>query len=383
MSTLTLNRLLTGFTVQLLLGLSFLMIAGQSFAQVTSASGNSSVAMLVANRVNSFTITWHVQSTTDRYSSQAVVANAATPIILAGAITPSGNSYSESFQVSGAQVQAWLDAGLNAVVIRRHFTTVGGRFGSGVNADVIFRLTSSGLRSTRELNLFAVQRMQLSFANQTNLIVVDPAEELKAFLDVNYSGSGVLEGTWQVAEPGSTEGLPMYRTLRLIKQTLNAAQQSRIQSPLLPTDRPGKYLLRFCLVDREQTPTGGNDFNCPDPNRVVEAAYQVLAKTGTAVVEIRISPDKGDLNPSSELSWTPVVGTVVYQLQIFQQLGEQPPIFVAGMLLPQHPQHAVLSKLVNEKLMEGKVYQWRINALNPQGQVIGQSPLANFIYTME
>lgn len=374
---------LRSVALSLMLGLTMLLVAEQSSAQVTAASGNASVAMLAANRSNIFTINWQVQSTTDRFSSQAVVANAAPPMVLAGAITPAGVSYSESFQVSGAQVQAWLDAGLNAIVIRRHFTTVGSRVGSGVNADVTLRLTSSGLRSTRELNLFAVQRMQLSFENQTNLIVVGPAEALKAFLDVNYSGSGVLEGTWQVAEPGSTEGLPLYRTLRLMKQTLNSAQQARIQSPALPTDRPGKYLLRFCLVDRSETPAGGNDFNCPDPNRVVEAAYQVLAKSKFAVVKIDISPDKGDLNPSSELSWTAVAGTVVYQLQVFRQLGQQPPVFVTGMLLPQHPQQTTFSKPVTEKLTAGKAYQWRINALNPQGQVIGQSPFVSFIYTAE
>lgn len=383
MKAVTLNRFIRSIAFSMVVGLASLLVTLPVFAQVTTASGNASVGMLMANRANSVTINWQVQSTTDRFSLQAVVANTPTPMVLAGAITPAGAIYSETFQISAAQVRSWLDAGLNVVVIRRHFTEVGARFGSGVNADVPLRLASSGLRASRELNLFEVQRMQLSFLNQTNLTVVEPGEELQVFLDVNYSGSGVLEGAWQVADPGSTEGLPMYRTLRLIKQTLNAAQHTRIKSPQLPTDRPGKYLVRFCLVDRTETPVGGNDFNCPDPARVVEAAYQVLAKPSFALQKIVISPLAGSLNASSELSWSAVAGAVVYQLQVFQPQGQQPPVFVTGMLLPQNPQHTTFSKLVTEKLQVGKSYQWRINALNPQGQVIGQSAFIQFVYAVE
>lgn len=383
MITVNMNRALKRTVLSHWLGLVLLLLAGPSIAAVTSASGHSSVSMLMANRNNTFTINWQVQSTTNPLSARAEVANAPTLTILAGSIAPAGATYSETFQISGTQVQAWLDAGLTTVVIRRYFTELRAGFGSGMNADVPFRLVSSGLRASRELSLFDVQRMQLSFPNQTNLTVVEPGEELQAFLDANYSGSGVLEGAWQVADPGSTEGLPMYRTLRLIKQTLNAAQHTRIKSPRLPTDRPGKYLIRFCLVDRTQTPVGGNDFNCPDPDRVVEAAYQVLAKSRFAVQKIAISPLGGALNASSELSWTAVAGAVVYQLQVFQPLGQQPPVFVTGMLLPQNPQHTTFSKLVNEKLQAGKSYQWRINALNPQGQMIGQSEFVQFVYGAE
>lgn len=381
MITVFINRMKNRAALAQLFGLALLLMAGPSMAAVTSASGHATASMLMANKNNTFTINWQVQTTTDRFSVRAEVANAPILTILAGSITPAAATYSETFQISGAQVQSWLDAGLMAVVIRRHFTEVGARFGTGVNADVTLRLTTSGLRATRELNLFEIQRMRLSFSNQTNLIVVEPGEELLANLDVNYSGSGVLEGAWQIAEPGSTEGLVMYRTLRLVKQTLSAAQQVSIQSPVLPTQRPGKYLLRFCLIDRKETQAGGNDFNCPDTDRLVEAAYQVLAKPRFSMVEIEVAPLRGNLDQKTELSWTPVEGAVVYQLQVFQKLGQQAPVFISGMLLPQTPNKTTFSKLVNEKLAEGKTYQWRINALNPHGQIIGQSPLTNFIYS--
>jgi hypothetical protein len=363
-----------------LLALLAILISTPSQATVTSASGSANTSVLHANRDNTVVINWQVQSLSDRTSLAAITINTTPPVTLGGAILPTTSSYTETFVIPAATVNGWLNAGLRTIVIRREFNSTTDR-ATVLNADVRLQIASSGLRATRELGLFAIQRMQLSFTNQTNLTVVEPNTELMAYLDVNYSGSGVLEGAWQVAEPGSTDGLPQYRTLRQIKQTLTAAQHTRLPSPLLPTENSGKYLLRFCLIDRSKTPDGGNDFNCPDSKRIVEAAYQVLNKTRFQVSPIRIAPQGQNVDANTALNWSSVAGAVVYQLQIFQPFGQQNPVFVTGMLLPQNTNQTSLSPLVMEKLNPGETYQWRINALSSQGQVIGQSPLANFVFS--
>lgn len=363
-----------------LLAFLVLLVSMPSHALVSSASGSANTGVLHANRDNTITINWQVKSSTDRQSSAAVSINTTPTVTLAGAISPAGSSYSETLTIPAATVSNWLNAGVRTVVIRRgFFASTAPRFVE--TADVRLQIARSGLRATRELGLFAIQRMQLSFTNQTNLTVVEPNTELMAYLDVNYSGSGVLEGAWQVAEPGSTDGLPQYRTLRQIKQTLSAAQHTRLPSPQLPTEKSGKYLLRFCLIDRSKTPIGGNDFNCPDSQRIVEAAYQVLNKARFQISPIRIAPQGQDVDGNTALNWSSIQGAVVYQLQIFQPFGQQNPVFVTGMLLPQNINQTSLSPLVMEKLSAGETYQWRINALSSQGQIIGQSPLANFVFS--
>ncbi len=173
----------------------------------------------------------------------------------------------------------------------------------------------------------------------------------------------------------------MYRTLRQIKLTLTAAQHTRLPSPQLPTPKSGKYLLRFCLIDRSITPSGGNDFNCPDNRRIVEAAYQVLNKARFQISPMRTAPQNQPIDANTNMSWSSIDNAVVYQLQIFQPFGQQNPVFVSGMLLPQNTTQTTLSPLVMEKLTVGETYQWRINALSSQGQVIGQSPLTKFVFS--
>ncbi|MBV1789666.1 hypothetical protein KQ940_16550 [Marinobacterium sp. D7] len=347
-------------------------------AAVTSASGSSATSLLVANKTNSFTIRWQVASTSSRYSAAATVANLASPMTLNGAITPAGEITIENFVISGAQVQSWLDAGYRTIIIRRSFADLSGAPAGGINADVRFNLSSSSLRATRDSNAFAIQRLQLSFSNQTSLAVVEPGQELFGYLDVDFSGTGILEGYWQLAEPGASEAAPLFRTLKLERQTLSSLQHARLPSPRLPTDKAGKYLLRFCVIDRDST--DGNAFNCPDEGKVVTVAYQVLAAPLSQIEEMQLSADTQPVGPATPLHWSPVENAVVYQLQIFQTAGNNAPSFVAGMLLPNSTQGTHLSTLVRDKLNAHQQYLWRINALDSQGRVIGQSELTAMTY---
>jgi len=354
------------------------LLAGSAQAAVTGASGSSATSLLVANRTNSFTIRWQVATTTTRFSSAAGVANLATPLTLNGVFAPASEVSHENFVISGAQVQSWLDAGYNTIVIRRSFADHSGAPAGGIDADVRFSLSSSGLRATRESSVFAIQRLQLSFSNQTSLAVVEPDEELFGYLDVDFSGTGVLEGYWQLAEPGGAEAAPLFRTLKLERQALSSLQHVRLPSPRLPTDKAGKYLLRFCVIDRNAT--DGSAFACPDEGKVVTVAYQVLATSPSPVEEMKLTADTQPVGPTTLLHWSAVDRAVVYQLQIFQTAGSNAPTFVTGMLLPNSTPSATLSTLVLDKLNAHRRYLWRINALDSQGRVIGQSELIAMNY---
>jgi hypothetical protein len=332
------------------------------------------VATLYANRDNPVTITWQVSTTGSYRSNGAQVVNSVPQVAVAGPLVDPQTV--DQLVFPAAQVKGWLDQGLRVVVVRRAFQD--GRLGPVRTADVRFALSTSGLRATREASQFAIQRLRLSFDNQTSLAVVEPGESLGVFLDVNYSGAGVLDGVWQIAEPGSTEGLPLYRILRLEKRNLPQTQYTRINGPALPTAKPGRYLLRFCVID----PGGdqaGDILACPDPARTVEASYQVLSGAARAPQRIETSAPGRQATGETEFTWSAVPGAVVYQLQIYRRETPQgDPVFVTGMLLPQQPLQTVLSPLVLGKLAPGQVYLWRINALDVHGEVVGQSELVAF-----
>ena len=344
--------------------------------QILGVTGTASTSTLQAGRDNPVTVTWRVSTTTTYLSTEARVANVVPPLSVAGALADPQTT--DRFVIPAAQVQAWLDRGYRVAVVEREFRP--GRTGPATRGTVRFSLVGSTLRDIREESTFKLQRLQLSFPNQTSLAVVEPGASLQAHLDVNYSGVGVLEGNWQVAEPGSTEGLPIYRTLRLEKRNLTQAQHTRLTGPPLPTGRPGRYLLRFCVIDRLAT-GGADDPDCPDSGPRVEASYQVLSRTAVEREPIELTPVGSDVTGKTEFRWTGVAAAVVYQLQVYRPARpDAAPEFVVGMLLPHQPTTTTLSTLVLDKLSPGQAYQWRVNALDSRGQVIGQSDLSLFAF---
>lgn len=359
----TLMQSLTG-----LLLMAFCLSAAQA-----AVTGKASTTVLKAKTTTTLTLTYlNTDATTPAVSGQLSTANVSPSVNYAGPLTvPAANSLSETITISAAQVNAWQSKGYQQVVLRRNFVI-------GRNSQsVVFRLSiqGSGLENIRTLSEFAIQRLQLRFENQTPLTLVQLNNAPSLWLDVHYSGTGVLEGRWQIAEPGSTQGRPVYRTLKLEKRNLANNQYTRLTSPRLPANRVGKYLVRFCLTNRDDTLSRQA---CTDANGIVEAAYQVIAASPTVSV-INTSPTSALLTETTELSWTEVPNTAVYQLQIFQPI-EGNMAFVGGMLLPSSTYTSTLAPSLMQKLTKGQSYHWQINALGTQGEQIGKSPAKPFVF---
>ncbi len=139
-------------------------------------------------------------------------------------------------------------------------------------------LTSLSLLASESL---LIKSVLLEFENKTGLIVVTREQTLRAQLTVSYQGNGLLEGRWMVAEPGSTEAQPLFRTLLLVRENLSSSQRSIIDSPELPTAMTGKYLLQFCVttrnsVSRTEVHVDKNPL-CPQQKLISSIAYQVIA----------------------------------------------------------------------------------------------------------
>jgi hypothetical protein len=359
---------------------------------------------LYASQDNIFTASWQVAAvaglSSGVNSGTAVVINPATGrtlYTLGEPLTQSGSGpfiFPESLSIPAAQVSSWLAQGLRRVLLLRTFSDPVG--GGNAEATMVLLLSDSALASSRDASTgaLAVQGLRLEFETGNNLALVDLDSELKARLTVIHSGTGLLEGRWQIAEPGGTEGEPLFRTLALVRRNLVDNQRSILQSPLLPVSRAGKYLLRFCVANRNQlVETTLSASQCPNENLIVQASYQVQGSKDNSIVTItRLQPDRLSIANDTPFAWQEVTTAKTYQLQIFSveatnaslldSSGEEliEPRFVVGMILPAALTQAPLSDLVLSKLQAGRRYLWRITAHDEGGGLIGRSVEASFVY---
>lgn len=296
----------------------------------------------------------------------------------------------ETLQLDGETVRRWQADGLQRVVLERSFGDPA--TGGGAVGRVVLRLSGSQLRALREgaPSELVVVSVRLEFDTGNNTAIVAHDAELRASLTVQHTGTGILRGRWQLAEPGSSEAVPVFRTLALVNTQVRAGQRSHLRSPMLPTSRPGVYLLRFCVSGTNPV-AAADDAQCPDAAQVVHATYQVHAGAGFSVTRIRgLAPDRSRLDAAGLLRWDPVPGAATYQVQIFEFTpraatdGAAPePRFVAGMLVPGDTAATPLSALARSRLDPERRYFWRVMALDEAGMTIGMSDDASFLYSPE
>jgi hypothetical protein len=387
------NKLFSNLIAKLFIS-ALILLPVTAYSAVNSVRSQPAQRQILANQDTKISVSWQVSVTPGTpvvNSFSAQIINPSTGATLSTINTSFSSSgtyiFNEVIELNKAQVTAWQQSGIRRVIITRSFTDQSFPSINDPKGQVVLSISSSGLRAQREATSsdLLVRRLDLSFTDNLRMKVVKADTELKANLILAYSGNGLLEGRWQLAEPGSTEGKAFYRTLTLVRQYLGNAQQTTLNSPPLPTTRAGKYRLRFCVTNSDLIPadTIAVDAACPIEALSVEAIYEVTGNEATsAETLIRATPESGDINAKSQFNWAPVDNAVIYQLQLFtagddntkaDEMLTQAPNFIAGMLLPVSTSTTNLSPLVLNKLEPGKTYLWRLTAHNQNGELIGKS----------
>ncbi|MEE8482343.1 MAG: hypothetical protein V3S12_03230 [Acidiferrobacterales bacterium] len=237
---------------------------------------------------------------------------------------------------------------------------------------------------------FGVSRLALSFDNGAPVRLVSRNDPLQAFADVAFSGSGLLQAFWEVADPTSTSGSPIYRTLRSVNQYLIGNTQT-LKGPQLPTNSTGLYLVRLRITN----PAPG--FDAPTIRYFVgqqgkpgpsESSLLPLAVIGPSHLEY--------LGDETRFSWQAVPGARKYQLEVYAvardsvlrlpDLGatpstpnrvniskalSRPP--VTGVIVSAT--QTMLSATMRRHLQPGFTYLWRVQAISKDGAVLRQSDL--------
>ncbi len=362
-----------------------LILASAVQADITGVGTTPAVGNLIVGQNNVVNLQWQV-ATTAGHSSGAQSAQAdfieggagiigTRTVPLSAPLGPGPYSIAEVFVITEAQIQAWVDAGFTQIRYQRQFNDPA--TGSAATGFITLNISAASLRDIREAgNELDIQRLELRFPNNIAQVqVIERAALVQAELRVNYSGTGLLEGAWQVAEPGSTSGQPVFNTLRVVRDQLSKQQQSILSSPPLPTDKVGKYIPRFCVRGVENADV--IDVNCR--GIAVETVYQVV-ESGNQPADLSLqSPQAGSVNISDEFVWNTHPDAVVYQLQIYAVVAGTDGTFITGMLLPETMTSSPLSQLVVSRLQPDKLYEWRVNALDGRGRSVAQSERRRFI----
>ncbi|MCP5058587.1 MAG: hypothetical protein GY937_17945 [bacterium] len=252
-------------------------------------------------------------------------------------------------------------------------------------------------------------RLLLRFDDGSPLRVLPQASDLRVFADVSYEGGGTLEGIWEVADPSSTAGAPVFVPLGRVYRFLGAGQRVTLEGPPLPTQHTGLHLVRL----RVEAPVSTE----ADP--IIR--YRVVSP-GVVAPPVRLAahwPPAGmQLSPKTSFRWQALPEAAAYQLELFSrsQAGDRwVPLFsergqvfrdvrghggkplpyedvhateglsgpdplselgepATGLLVPAGTTSTVLSAVALRHVEMSELYLWRVRALAADGSTLGLSP---------
>jgi hypothetical protein len=255
---------------------------------------------------------------------------------------------------------------------------------------------SSGVPGTQSVTInvassavtgFSLTGMSLMFDNGAVVRLLGQKERLYAQADVNFTANGLLQGVWEVADPASTAGEPIFRPLTSVRQYLVGSDKQTLRSPDLPTDSSGLYLVRLRITD----PVPGFD-------QPILRYFVSSGKPGEVLpimpIGLVMPPHQALLAPETVFAWEAVRGARAYQIELYARamtpadklpsLGDDastaPPKLpstppVTGVLVAGTHTQTALSATARSHLQPGKIYLWRVLAIGGDGSIVGESPV--------
>jgi hypothetical protein len=234
---------------------------------------------------------------------------------------------------------------------------------------------------------FGITREALAFDDGAAVRVVQKGDKLSARAEIDFTGAGSMSALWEIAGPSSTAGQPQFRELEPVTRGLIGHGPEIVKSPDLPTDTPGYYLLRLRIT--QPLPA----FDPPVLAYYVGDANS-SARGGFTEMVVNAPGDGALFEPDTRFAWQPVAGAKVYKIELFgspesdkfglpdiaEQAAAADPARVraalaappaAGMIVAGTRTQIALSSAVRARLQPHHSYFWRVQAIGPDGSVIG------------
>jgi hypothetical protein len=259
-------------------------------------------------------------------------------------------------------------------------------FNDGVSPGVIAANVQVGGSGAAQ---FGISRMALEFDDGAIVRVVPLKSRLSATANVSYVGSGSLNGYWEVADPSSTSGNPIFRELISVTQSFGGGDRVKVTSPVLPTEISGLHMVRLRV-------------SAPQPAFEPPVLYYYVGepKPGTPFAFMPITvmnpPSQAYVDSATQFSWQPVRGARAYKIEIFSNpevatnnlpdmggalAAEDPQLIrralasppMAGMMVAGNQTRTTLSASTRAKLQHQRSYFWRIQAIGADGATVGEA----------
>ena len=259
-------------------------------------------------------------------------------------------------------------------------------FNDGVSPGVIAANVQVGGSGAAQ---FGISRMALEFDDGAIVRVVPLKSRLSATANVSYVGSGSLNGYWEVADPSSTSGSPIFRELISVTQSFGGGDRVKVTSPVLPTEIPGLHMVRLRV-------------SAPQPAFEPPVLYYYVGepKPGTPFAFMPMTvmnpPSQAYVDSATQFSWQPVKGARAYKIEIFSNpevatnnlpdiggtlAAEDPQLIrralastpMAGMMVAGNQTRTTLSASTRAKLQHQRSYFWRIQAIGADGATVGEA----------
>ncbi|MBI3186321.1 MAG: hypothetical protein HYZ31_00465 [Gammaproteobacteria bacterium] len=223
-----------------------------------------------------------------------------------------------------------------------------------------------------------ISRVALRFSDNTSIKIIQPDTHIMAVADISYTGSGLFDAMWEIAEPVSTMGQPVFVPMQPVRQFLVAGGRVYLQSPTLPTQKQGLHILRLRVMQPALT------FTAPILQYSVNSQGDTSTLPTLPPVRINKPAENALLATDTRFEWQAVKGAHAYQLELFlpEQTGLKPDDAAiakrapdSGMMVPAKRNALTLGELSRSKLRPNTTYYWRIIAIGNKGQILSTSAL--------
>ncbi len=303
-------------------------------------------------------------------SSDEIFGRTTTSLFQTRTLVGPGNTtfiFNESIVIPQSVIRNAQRSGFSQFLYMRTFSSTPDD--SSLSNFVTFNITAGS--AAGELS---VRRVQMEFDDGRISSISAPNSKFQARAIISYSGTGLLEYTWEIATPPSTSGQATFFPLISRKQFLLSGDQVTLQSPNLPSIREGSYLLRL-RIDKPIA-----RFEMPQLHYAINRSAGSNATREIISMQTSQPAEGVTLAPETEFVWQKISGAKAYQLEVYAKpvrannlpgTKQQAPI--TGVLIPATKTRIKIGSLSRTHLIVGTTYYWRVVALSDKGQVVGRS----------
>lgn len=242
----------------------------------------------------------------------------------------------------------------NQIKFIRNFSLSGGSVAPyDLTAAVHINITTAGAAD------LAVKRIQLYFKNKRATISVKKRHpDLKAFADIKFEGSGLLQAYWQV------DG----RILSHVNRHIAKRRKLTLATPdvpALPTFSEGPHIVSLVVTRPE--------------HRIIQpkAVYYVHPGLHRQKEKIRLIRPSDHLNIAYETArfkWKSKAKMAVYLVEFIDDQMDRP-VFSA---ITQKSEYSLPVPVLKYYFKNGKMYFWRVKGFDRRNNLTGESPVRAF-----